>query len=692
MTITANLVLDYYSGQDLYCDGDVESRIMEFVQNNYDLENLDENTTAAEHFAFIYHLSEVRENILNWYPFKRDCRILEVGSGCGAITGLLCQKAGYVTSVELSKDRAAINYERHKDLENLEIVVGNLNNLIPHSDYDYVILNGVLEYACSYTKGEKPFETFLKNIKKYLKKKGKLIVAIENRMGLKYFAGAPEDHTDQCFWGIKKYPFDNTVKTFSKAELEELLKQAGYPYMSFYYPYPDYKFPTEIFTDSNINSGQYGKAGIYVEKCNKRLFDEKSVADSLAKEKILDKFANSFLIEASDTNFQKTNVVYVKLNSIRKKKFALGTVITQNKLGSRKVFKWPLCKEAIQHLTNTFENGQKNASNLIGKYKVNYIEYPFLHATTLADYIKNVPIFERGKKLAQTAEEVVTIATGEVEEKYDFYTESFKEMFGGEKINKEMKCVIDPNIDLILDNIFLTSQGYVFIDCEWYVKGYIPRNFIVWRIINEMYNQDEELRSTYGFEVLLKYVSISKKEDYLFRSWSNHFAEKYVQQNYVRKYQKSNEVLDITEQIQGTQQITTNVYIDSGQGFSEAEKLCLPLILSKEGDFDVTFKLSAWERIRSIRWDPIEQEIVKCENIHFFLDGQEVYFYGKYEEEVPGLFITMDPQYFYSGDPAKYQELHISGKMLQMKEGQVLISVYEKDFKPLFEKNVRYKQ
>ena len=41
--------------------------------------------------------SHVRENILSWLPFTGKENVLEIGSGCGAITGALCKKAEKVT-------------------------------------------------------------------------------------------------------------------------------------------------------------------------------------------------------------------------------------------------------------------------------------------------------------------------------------------------------------------------------------------------------------------------------------------------------------------------------------------------------------------------------------------------------------------------------------------------------------------
>ena len=187
----AKLNLDYYKGKDLYSDGDVEEEILEIARSGKKLEELE-----AVKFPVLYHLSRARENILNWYPFREGANVLEIGSGCGAITGLLCRRLGRVVSVELSRRRAGINYARHKDYENLEILVGNLNDIAFKETFDYVIFNGVFEYAMGFTPGEKPYETYLRSVSRLLKPDGKILVAIENRLGLKYFAGAPEDHTD----------------------------------------------------------------------------------------------------------------------------------------------------------------------------------------------------------------------------------------------------------------------------------------------------------------------------------------------------------------------------------------------------------------------------------------------------------------------------------------------------------------
>ena len=179
-----NVVLNYqfYKGNDEYSDGDIEDVLLDLVENQDDIIEILKND---DRWPILYHLSPVRQNILEWYPFKKDANILEVGSGCGAITGVLCRKAKTVTCNDLSKRRSLINANRNKEFDNLEIMVGNFNDIVFEQKFDYITLIGVLEYANYYTEGENPFEVFLQKIKKLLNPGGKILIAIENKFGLK---------------------------------------------------------------------------------------------------------------------------------------------------------------------------------------------------------------------------------------------------------------------------------------------------------------------------------------------------------------------------------------------------------------------------------------------------------------------------------------------------------------------------
>lgn len=288
----------YYTGVDSYSDGDIEAELLNYVKETQDVMDI---LSRDRRWPILYHLSPVRQNILEWYPMEKDCEVLEVGAGCGAITGVLCKKAKQVTAVDLSKRRSLINAHRNQKYDNLEIYVGNFNIVKDNIDkkFDYITLIGVLEYAAYYTPTENPFINFLENIKGLLKPEGKVLIAIENKYGLKYWAGVREDHTGGFFDGIEGYVSTKSkVRTFAKQELEEIIRAAGLTNYEFFYPFPDYKFPQQVFSKEWMpKEGDLTCTKEIYNDSRMLLFDETAVTNQIIKDGMFDVFSNSFFVE-----------------------------------------------------------------------------------------------------------------------------------------------------------------------------------------------------------------------------------------------------------------------------------------------------------------------------------------------------------------------------------------------------------
>lgn len=291
------LNLSFYKGKDLYSDGDIEDELLNIVQNNDDYMEILKNDNR---WPILYHLSPIRENLLEWYDYDKNGSVLEIGAGCGAVTGVFCRKTSRVVGIELSKRRSMINATRNAKYGNLEIIVGNFEDIQIKEKFDYVSLIGVLEYSPLYINCESPFENMVKRAKGFLKDDGKLIIAIENKMGLKYLAGATEDHTGVPFDGVNNYENIDYVKTLSKPEIIDLLGNAGYKKIEFYYPMPDYKMPNVIYSDNRLpNVGELRNIINVFDRERYQTFNEEIVFDQLIKDGLFDYFANSFLIFAS---------------------------------------------------------------------------------------------------------------------------------------------------------------------------------------------------------------------------------------------------------------------------------------------------------------------------------------------------------------------------------------------------------
>jgi len=284
----------FYTGSDNYSDGDIEDIILKLVKENKINDKLLLNTDS---FPLFYHFYKGREFIVSAMDISNTESVLEIGAGCGAITGGLARKAKSVTCIELSERRAMINAYKNIDYDNIEIYVANYENFKTTKKYDVITLVGVFEYAKYYIHADNPYTDLLSDVYSKLNPGGRLYIAIENKLGIKYFAGCKEDHTGKRFDGIEGYTNDAKVRTFSYYEWVDMLKTCNIDKYRFMYPYPDYKFPEEIYSDEYLPSpnSEFMLASDYSSK-RKVFFDESSFLRNLCQKEEFKLFSNSFLI------------------------------------------------------------------------------------------------------------------------------------------------------------------------------------------------------------------------------------------------------------------------------------------------------------------------------------------------------------------------------------------------------------
>lgn len=292
------LDLTWYPGEDLYSDGPVEEELLE-IARTYKEEELNQVIAERNSWAVLYHFSHIRQNILEWLPIEKEHKVLEIGSGCGAITGTLARKAKKVTCIDLSKMRSTINAYRNQEYDNVKILVGNFQDIEKNLEetYDYITLIGVFKYSEGYIGTKEPYVEMIRRISRHLAPRGKLVIAIENRLGLKYWAGCTEDHVGTYFEGIEGYPNTSGVKTFSRKELLDTIQAAGDFRTTFYYPYPDYKFPMSIYSDAYLpKKGELRDNFCNYDRVRMQLFQEPKVYDTLVDAGMFPEFSNSFLV------------------------------------------------------------------------------------------------------------------------------------------------------------------------------------------------------------------------------------------------------------------------------------------------------------------------------------------------------------------------------------------------------------
>ncbi|WP_170064607.1 rhamnan synthesis F family protein [Caldimonas caldifontis] len=299
-----------------YNDGDaVEMAIHGIISSSSDVScGSDDLVRQITDWPTLYHLSAARANLLR--PIEhllRGKRVLELGSGCGAISRYLGELDCELTCVEGSPRRASITALRCRDLPNVAVFNDNFQDFQPDQRYDVVTLIGVLEYSRAFLTGKDPVATALDLARSFLKEDGILLVAIENKLGLKYLAGAPEDHLGLPFYGVHGLYGDRTPVTFGRRELEALMQAAGFARTDFYYPYPDYKLPSLVLTEQALGQPAAVLRNL-VSTCHApdqaqpyiRTFSENAALLALADNRLLGELANSFLVVAAARSAPRT--------------------------------------------------------------------------------------------------------------------------------------------------------------------------------------------------------------------------------------------------------------------------------------------------------------------------------------------------------------------------------------------------
>ena len=325
-----------------YTDGEiVEESLLSTLKTVADLSiGSDELEARISNWPEQYHYSRVRHNLLRHIPFNKDSSVLEVGCGCGAITRYLSEVSKDVTALDGSETRIKIAKERCRDQHNIQFVCSNIQDFQPSQKYDFITLIGVLEYSNIYLSSfPDPVKDLLRMLSVFLKKDGELIIAIENQLGLKYFAGFPEDHNGVYYYGIKSlYKKEADFRTFGKIELQEILTSCGFASTKFYYPFPDYKLPRVVLTEagacaSNMVQSLWQLPSAFGSKSyhGTRLysFDEELVWPTLYKNRLLSHMANSFLIRSSQTdicNNVAEPLAYYYSDPARKSNYQLSSI------------------------------------------------------------------------------------------------------------------------------------------------------------------------------------------------------------------------------------------------------------------------------------------------------------------------------------------------------------------------------
>lgn len=511
----AKLNIEFMDDDMGFCskvEDDLENSIKKLI-GQYKTTDMPWDIIGKEEFEQLYL---DRGFLLAWYPFKENAGILEIGAGVGAITGMLCQKVDRVVAVEKKRRRAQILAERYKDVPNLEIKQEHYMDLPYRKEFDYIVVHDIFGYVKKYVKTDNPYESFFRQLLCMLKEDGIILLATENRLGVKYFSGAIENYSNKFFVGLDNFDGYDVVYTPTKEELQNLLRKCGITDYKFYYPFPDNIFPTEIYTDRSLEYLLYGGKSEETGWDRFELFNEREMFETLQREGVVQNFANAFLVEiGQQKHFSKID--YCKLVTSRENGDFQYTVIADGKYHGSNNEKYELEDGA--------DSMHKKLSDLIFAAK---------HAGTHTDqYCQQIyDCFKRVKELLEERGE----------EGSDIYSENFVDYFGKARIKTTGKCI--GFCDINTKSIFCKNESYQVLleenDCK------VPVDYLLWSIVYEWYvNNVWERKSRMKLVKLKKLYSIcglDKADIEVFQKWRLHYRSKLstmkIEKQYVDWYKQ----------------------------------------------------------------------------------------------------------------------------------------------------------
>jgi 2-polyprenyl-3-methyl-5-hydroxy-6-metoxy-1,4-benzoquinol methylase len=215
--------------------------------------------------------SPKRDLFFRQHPPKPGAKILDIGSGLGQIALPLARETGAeVVALEPTPERLAfIQAVARQDgvADRMYFLQADFFDIEFAPRFDLVTCVGVLEWVPKFRSGN-PRDVqieFLHRARSLLAPGGQLVIGIENRFGLKYLLGAPDDH----IYAANVAVYDATLATekwlkqsdqllrsftFTRVELAELLAAAGFHRVDFFAALPDYKLPELILPlDQSVN-------------------------------------------------------------------------------------------------------------------------------------------------------------------------------------------------------------------------------------------------------------------------------------------------------------------------------------------------------------------------------------------------------------------------------------------------------
>ncbi len=425
----------------------------------------------------------LRQGLILWQDFKKDGRALYIGDENSSLAEALELAGLRVEAVMLD---ASLNDDWVSAHENA---------------FDCIVSIADLERVTS------P-DNYLIAWRKMLTDDGRLLLGMNNRLGLKYFCGDRDPHTLRSFDGVENYRrvYANPKDTFngrmySRGELGQMVTCAGFDNVKFYAVLPDLANPMLIYADGEKP----------LESLSTRLFptynhpasvflEEQYLYDTIVDEGLFHEMANAYLIECTKGG-TLSDVVHVTSSLERGKVNGFLTIIHERG-GKRMVEKRAPYTEGLAHIRELEKNTEALKAHGIrvidGKLDGSRYTMPFI--TEEVGQVRLKRLFREDREAFLR----------ELDHFRDLILQS-SEHETEDSGNGDGVILKRGYYDMVPLNSFYIDGEYVFYDQEFSIEHY-PANVMILRTVDLAYDTtDGKLCMEYPVEKLYERYNLNKR-------------------------------------------------------------------------------------------------------------------------------------------------------------------------------------
>lgn len=486
---------------------------------------------------------ELPKAIIKWYEIEKTdriaCIVFEEGNSA-LIAEALKEDGRDVDCLELpvlEHDTADEKKEGHVSEENAMYE----ERAYGQGGYDVIVAVDILEYA-------KDAAALLKCVKSLLKPGGKLLLAADNRLGIRYFCGDQDFFTNKNYDSIENYRhllyWERSAmkgRAYAKAEISSFLEEAGFLQHRFFSVFPRISNPQLLLAeDYEPNEALDIRVFPEYNSPDTVFLMEEELYPSLMENKLLHGMANGFFIECP-LKAECSPIHQVTLSGERGAENAMATILRSDGIVKKRAL-YPEGKEKLQRLLENNQYLQAHGVRMIdAKIAGEDFVMPYVSGIPANDYfreqfVRDKDVFLRKldmfwdiiRNSSEHArfEEInwEQFEPGwEKRKKDDPNKEKWKKIAGGsEKERADLGVILKRGyLDLVSLNCFYLEDTFVFYDQELYLEN-IPAKAVMLRTIEFIYKFNDQLDDVIPRKELFERYGIWEYRD-LFYKFISHF-------------------------------------------------------------------------------------------------------------------------------------------------------------------------